>query len=762
MLEIEQGAAVRVRRLQLAAHVEHFALERLGRPFAPQHGDADRFETFADGAVAGAEARPRQGLVLPGPGRAHLVFFKGGQAGDHHAAGAVRPQRDVDVEQDAGGGVAGHPGDETLRQARIQRRCILVVVVVQEHQVEVGGIAELLAAQLAVGDHGEFRFRQMPVRQRQPDRLQRLRHQDIGQAGQVVGQLLDADGAFQVLCQQAQLLRMMQLAQHVELAFGVAGGGRQLRFAIGAEGRPVGRRGQRAIVQQFVEQQRMAGQVLGRPVAGAHHPDHPLERLRIFGQESQVGGAARDGLEKIQQPAECHGSVLHRTGDDRQAGIYQGQQLFPAGFRQRLHARRLQRQMQPLGGACRRIEFESRQALHDRLQRIGIGQPGSNRGAAVRRGADRAVLVAEDGVELAGDEAAMPLQRIHERRHVGHAHHLRHAQAIGVGGRHDMGLRIVEILQTVFQVAQEGIGVEQVVDDLRRQQPFLCQRAQHRAGRALAQAGIASAPDQLEHLCQEFDFPDAATAELDIDVALRMTGFLSHHLGTDLRMHGPDRIDRAEIQIAAVDERPHDRFQRRDVVRLAGHGACLDPGIPFPFAALDDEVLLEHVETGCERPGSAVRPQGHVDPEAEAIRRDLCKAGDEALAQPSEELMIRKRFLVRQHGIGVAVFRVQEDQVDVGRDIQFAPTQLAHPEHDEALRSARFGADRHAVQGFHLLLDCPQMRGDGEIGKQGHAGDDLGQVGPAIEVAPDQGRQQQVAHPSHRPRQRQAPIDFLL
>src|SRR5690606_42021863 len=52
----------------------------------------------------------------------------------------------------------------------------------------------------------------------------------------------------------------------------------QLALAVLHEGIPVGRGLQRAVVQQFVEQQRMARQVGGGPVAGGDHADHALDR----------------------------------------------------------------------------------------------------------------------------------------------------------------------------------------------------------------------------------------------------------------------------------------------------------------------------------------------------------------------------------------------------------------------------------------------------------------------------------------------------
>jgi hypothetical protein len=97
-----------------------------------------------------------------------------------------------------------------------------------------------------------------------------------------------------------------------------------------------------------------------------------------------------------------------------------------------------------------------------------------------------------------------------------------------------VGLGIVQVLQAVFQIAQEGVGSQQLVDDGVAQQAFLGNDAQRGAGRAVAQRGVAAAADQLEHLRQELDFADAAAAQLDVVAAVRVQPLLAVDLGADL------------------------------------------------------------------------------------------------------------------------------------------------------------------------------------------------------------------------------------
>ena len=60
----------------------------------------------------------------------------------------------------------------------------------------------------------------------------------------------------------------------------------------------VGRRIEHAVVQQLIQQQRMAGDELRRPARGADDARDALERLGMLGEEREVGGAAGDRLEQ--------------------------------------------------------------------------------------------------------------------------------------------------------------------------------------------------------------------------------------------------------------------------------------------------------------------------------------------------------------------------------------------------------------------------------------------------------------------------------
>src|SRR6266513_1514132 len=99
-------------------------------------------------SIARAESRPRERLVLPGPGRFALIATKGVDRADEEPAPAFGAQAQVDVEENARGSAAGDPAGEALREARVDFRRPVVRIVVKKDQVEIGRVAQFLSAEL--------------------------------------------------------------------------------------------------------------------------------------------------------------------------------------------------------------------------------------------------------------------------------------------------------------------------------------------------------------------------------------------------------------------------------------------------------------------------------------------------------------------------------------------------------------------------------------------------------------------------------------
>lgn len=156
----------------------------------------------------------------------------------------------------------------------------------------------------------------MPVAYLQPGAVEHDGQNPIGQFAQMVGQALDSQLAGQILREQSKELSMMSLAQLVHVTFDIRLTGQQRRgidhgAQLGLPERVVG--GQQHLpVEQFVQHDRMAGQIIRRPARLADHPEQLPVRPGKLNEQGQISRATRDGVEQIDQPAQPGGVCLRR------------------------------------------------------------------------------------------------------------------------------------------------------------------------------------------------------------------------------------------------------------------------------------------------------------------------------------------------------------------------------------------------------------------------------------------------------------------
>ncbi|SAI57532.1 Uncharacterised protein [Bordetella ansorpii] len=426
MFQVEQRGGIRMSRVDLAPHRQHLSAQL--RRVARLHHDvgADALEHRAHGRIARRIARARQRLVFPGPGMLALVLLEGLDGHGQQPGVAVGPQPQVHFVQPAGRRHRRQPGGHAAAQLGVDLGRVLARIVEQEHQVQVRGVAQFLAAQLAVGDHGEARLRiGNPVDQR-PQAPHRLGQQHVGQGGQLVGQAFHRQFAFQVLRQQLEAGLALHVAHQVHLAFDVGIAARQ--YAGVEVGRQLARQlreiqglEQGAPIDQAVQQQRMLRQVLRGPGAGRHHAGHAGQGVGVFGQQRQIGAALRDGLDQVHQ---AHGGIARVGCLQRglQGGGQQGVHAAAAAVGQAAHAMAGQ---QRLGAAHQfvglraeaRADLGSQAAFRVVLRLVR----GRCMARVLRRAAQsRFVQVAHAGqpegvAEGGGDEAAVVLQGLLER-----------------------------------------------------------------------------------------------------------------------------------------------------------------------------------------------------------------------------------------------------------------------------------------------------------------------------------------------------------
>jgi hypothetical protein len=99
-------------------------------------------------------------------------------------------------------------------------------------------------------------------------------------------------------------LRVVKMAERIHLPFGVAGIGFQHARELGAPGVPIRFRQQHARIEKLVQQDRVARQVVRRPLRRGHQVGEPRQHGRMLDQEREVGAAPVHGLEETEQAIE--------------------------------------------------------------------------------------------------------------------------------------------------------------------------------------------------------------------------------------------------------------------------------------------------------------------------------------------------------------------------------------------------------------------------------------------------------------------------
>ena len=177
----------------------------------PQHLDAQRLEALAQLGRAGHSARMQQRLMLPGPGLVALIFGKRIDAGYQHAGLAARAQAHIHFVQPSRGRIHRQQVHHALREAQKEHLVIQLTAacglllqaarIMQKHQIQIRGVAQLLAAELAIADDAQaycaplcaltaHRYAQRR-RQLLPGQRERALDDQLGDIGQSITDLHD-------------------------------------------------------------------------------------------------------------------------------------------------------------------------------------------------------------------------------------------------------------------------------------------------------------------------------------------------------------------------------------------------------------------------------------------------------------------------------------------------------------------------------------------------------------------------------------------
>src|SRR6185437_16327435 len=175
-------------------------------------------------------------------------------------------------------------------------------------------------------------------------------------------------------------------------------------------------------------------------------------------------------------------------------------------------------------------------------------------------------------------------------------------------------------------------------------------------------------------------------SELDVTDVIAAPALLA-----DLAMHVTQAFVGIVVQILSIDERGDQLLELASA--RTGQRAGLEPRIALPGTALCDQILLERGERRRQRAGIAVWTQSQVGAEDITLGRRLGQGGDDSPSDAIEKVLVRQDLRPAR----LAVLRIDEDEVDVGRDIELAAAELAHTDDDHLLSCAGVRADRLAM-----------------------------------------------------------------
>ena len=297
---------------------------------------------------------------------------------------------------------------------------------------------------------------------------------------------------------------------------------------------------------------------------------------------------------------------------------------------------------------------------------------------------DAVVVVLEGGIELTS---------------IGEVHEPGEALArLGVD-RNGVGLEIVLHLHSVLDVAQKTVGGRQVAGFALGQELILRHFLQRRKGLRSLQERDATGVEQLGGLGDEFDFADAAAAQLHVAV---LFAALDEFL-LDAALHGSDFPKGSFAQRARVAIRL-DHFQELGAKRgVTSDAAGFDEHHALPGLAPLGVKVLVAAQAAHQRAGISLRAQAQVDAVKGAIGRGARDLGDERFGQSFEELVVAQRvlgvgLLARRLFEDVAFVGVNEEHIHVGTIVEFLSAQLAQADHREPGRLPR------AVRGLMIRL----------------------------------------------------------
>ena len=180
-------------------------------------------------------------------------------------------------------------------------------------------------------------------------------------------------------------------------------------------------------------------------------------------------------------------------------------------------------------------------------------------------------------------------------------------------------------------------------------------------------------------MSDKLNLTNAARAQFDV-----VTQTTTAHFTADHGFHAAQGLNRTEVDITAENKRTQHLAQLLILrIHLAAHHARFDHRVAFPIPSLFLVIVFECRIAHHQRATFTERTQTHVHAVTEAIKGLLVECFNDALTQTGKELRVGN---AAARTLGLTVFWISENQVDIRREVQLTATKLAHADDQHSLR----------------------------------------------------------------------------
>ena len=359
-----------------------------------------------------------------------------------------------------------------------------------EHQIQIGTMPQFDTADFAITDNDEAGIAQRAVgAQRRavlghglpPGQGQHLFENRFGQPGQVIADFHQRQAACNFRSGDAQAVRQFEMAQGFHLLLEVVFGNSRQAFAqLGRQFRRQRRLEQPTFVEQFVEQQREARDLLGNPRARRTQGQQATQRTGVFREQNQIRRTPRHRFHQWQHALEHQIGivVLHRLRKQSRNKSIETLAPQPLHRAQLRTAAQTGQRLQGFAG----IDETALLQLPARGLFVLFFLPQRQPFTTDHHFAFAALFLIGIGDhlgEMPGHAPAPVHQLFMEHRPIGEAQHEGDARLILSAVRQHLRLTVGNRLNGMFGVTQKLVPFAQFTDHRRRQIALPFQRAQH-------------------------------------------------------------------------------------------------------------------------------------------------------------------------------------------------------------------------------------------------------------------------------------------